>query len=149
MITIKRTNASDKDFKHLLTFLDANLEENDGDEHWFFAQFNKIDQIKHVVMVYADKTPIGCGALKKYDDHRIEVKRVFVAPNHRNKGVASTLMQELESWAKSLGFKECILETGIKQVEAVSLYPKLGYQKIENYEPYIGVLQSVCFSKSL
>ena len=148
-MTIKRTNSDNKDFRHLLTFLDANLSENDGDEHWFFAQFNKLDDIKHVVVVYENSEPIGCGSLKKYDAHRTEIKRVFVAQNHRNKGIASRIMQELEDWAKELGFKECILETGIKQKEAVHLYPKLGYSKIENYVPYLGVDLSVCFAKSL
>lgn len=149
MITLNRTTAKNPDFAYLLTFLDANLAENDGDEHWFFAQFNKLDDIKHVVIAYQENKPIGCGAIKKYSTTQAEVKRVFVDEKARNKGVASQIMHELETWAKELGFASCILETGIKQLEAISFYPKIGYQKIPNYEPYVGVALSVCFSKIL
>lgn len=149
MIQLIKTDTKNAAFRSLLIQLDANLKANDGDEHWFFAQFNKLDDIKHVVVVYENSEPIGCGALKKYDAQRVEIKRVFVIPSQRNKGIASRIIQELEGWAKELGFKECILETGIKQKEAVHLYPKLGYSKIENYEPYIGVSLSVCFAKSI
>lgn len=149
MITLKRTDSENADFRHLLTFLDANLAANDGDEHWFFAQFNTLDDIKHVVIAYQENTPVGCGAIKAYSTAQAEVKRVFVAEQARNRGIASQIMHELEQWAKELGFTECILETGIKQLEAVQLYPKLGYHNIPNYEPYVGVALSVCFAKML
>jgi putative acetyltransferase len=149
MLKLIRTTSDNPDFRHLLTFLDANLAENDGDEHWFFEQFNKLDNIKHVIVAYQNEKPVGCGAIKAYNTSQAEVKRVFVSETGRNKGIASQIMQALEHWAKELGFTECILETGIKQLEAVQLYPKLGYNKIPNYEPYVGVALSVCFGKML
>jgi len=149
MITLKRTNSDNPDFINLLTFLDANLAENDGDEHWFFEQFNTLDDIKHVVVAYQNEKPVGCGSIKAYNTSQAEVKRVYVAEDARNRGIASQIMHELEHWAKELGFTECILETGIKQLEAVQLYPKLGYRNISNYEPYVGVALSVCFGKLL
>ena len=59
------------------------------------------------------------------------------------------VLKELEKWAAELGFRECILETGNRQTEAVSFYHKSGYSVIPNFGPYIGVDNSICFSKML
>jgi putative acetyltransferase len=56
---------------------------------------------------------------------------------------------ELEAWAAELSYEKCVLETGKKQVEAIGLYQKNGYQKIPNYGQYIGVENSLCFEKKL
>ncbi|RZL48076.1 MAG: GNAT family N-acetyltransferase, partial [Pedobacter sp.] len=65
------------------------------------------------------------------------------------KGVATTVLSALEQWAGELGYKKCVLETGIRQADAISLYQKCGYQSIPNYGQYIGVDNSVCFEKEL
>jgi putative acetyltransferase len=64
MITIKRTDSKNLDFVELVKFLDADLAIRDGEDHSFYNQFNKIDKIKYVVLVYENKKPIGCGAIK-------------------------------------------------------------------------------------
>ena len=74
---------------------------------------------------------------------------MYVPELYRNKGVASKILAELEAWAKELGNTKCILETGIMQVEAIGLYPKNGYEKIENYGNYKGVANSICFIKTI
>jgi GNAT superfamily N-acetyltransferase len=56
---------------------------------------------------------------------------------------------ELENWAKELGYKKCILESGIRYIEAVKFYQKKGFQRIENYEQYKGKENSICFEKTL
>ncbi|MGQ2983306.1 GNAT family N-acetyltransferase [Flavobacterium sp.] len=105
--------------------------------------------LKHVVVVYKDGMPVGCGAIKPYDDTTMEVKRMFVPWEHRGSGMALAVLQELEQWAKELGFAKCILETGIKMPEAIGLYKKSGYAQTNNYGQYAGVESSVCFEKSL
>ena len=79
----------------------------------------------------------------------MEVKRMYVPLEKRGKGIASIVLQELEKWAKELGYQKCILETGIKQPEAISLYKKNNYAIIPNYGQYAGVKDSVCFEKKI
>jgi len=149
MIKLIRTNSENTDFIELVRHLDADLAERDGSEHAFYAQFNKIAKIKHVVVAYEDGTPIGCGAIKEYETGTMEVKRMYTPPASRGKGMASRVLSELESWAAEMSCQKCVLETGIKQPEAIALYKKNGYQIIPNYGQYIGVDNSLCFEKLL
>lgn len=150
MATIIRTNSDNKDFQQLVVALDKDLKIRDGEEHSFFAQFNKIDSIQHVIVAHnEDGIPIGCGAIKPYSETTMEVKRMYVPLEMRGKGIASIILQELEKWAKELQYEKCILETGIKQPEAIRLYQKNNYKIIPNYEQYADVASSVCFEKEL
>ena len=63
-MTFTRTNSDDKDFRALVVALDNDLKIRDGEDHIFYAQFNKITAIKHVIVVYEDDLPVGCGAIK-------------------------------------------------------------------------------------
>lgn len=149
MYQIIRTDASHPEFKTLVKFLDQTLAISDGEEHAFYDQFNKIDKIKHAVVAYHENRAVGCGAIREFELGRVEVKRMYVVEHMRGKGVAKAILAELEKWAKELGFHSCILETGLKQPEAIQLYHRSGYQVIENYGPYIGVENSVCFEKAI
>jgi putative acetyltransferase len=149
MITIKRTNSDDPDFKSLVRLLDAELAIADGEDHAFYSQFNKIDKIKYVVMGYENGVPAGCGAIKELGINTMEVKRMFVSPDKRNKGFATRILTELEKWAHELSCTKCILETGKRQPDAIGLYKKNGYKSIPNYGQYAGVDNSVCFEKKL
>ena len=146
---IKRTNSTDPDFVELVRFLDAELAKINGNEDAFYAQFNKIDKINHVVLVYDDITPVACGAIKQFSAYAMEVKRMFTLPNYRGKGAASLLLKALESWAKEMAYEKCVLETSKRQPDALALYTKNNYQVIPNYGQYIGVENSVCFEKTL
>ena len=149
-IKITRTNSQNTDFINLVKELDAHLKITDGDDHEFYNQFNNIDVIKHVLMVYKDKKAVGCGAIKHFDVEAVEVKRMFVTANFRGKGIAANILLELEKWAKELGYKKCILETGERQVEAVKLYHKSNYKRMSiNYGQYKGIINSLCFEKKI
>lgn len=149
MIKLVRTNSDNKDFIDLVKLLDADLKIRDGEDHSFYNQFNKIDAIKHVVVLYLNNKPVGCGAIKKYDDKTAEIKRMYTLNESRGKGVASKTLQELEHWSKELLFDKCILETGTKQTEAIALYKKCNYKITPNYGQYKNVTNSVCFEKLL
>ena len=149
MFTCTRTDSSNTDFQLLVHQLDRYLMGINGDDHDFFDQFNKIDNIKHVVVLYQENQPAGCGAIKEYEPGVMEVKRMFVPPAARGKGHASVVLKELESWAIELGYKKCILETGDIMPDAIALYKKNGYQSIPNYGQYVDVASSVCFEKRL
>lgn len=149
MIELKRTKATNPEFVHLVEALDAELAIRDGDDHDFYDQFNGLEHIKYVVLAVENKKAIGCGAIKKFDTESMEVKRMYVCTEHRGKGIAVKILNELEAWAKELNFTHCILETGINQPEAIRLYTKTGYKSIENYGQYAGVSTSYCFRKKL
>jgi GNAT superfamily N-acetyltransferase len=149
MIELKRTTADDEDFLALVKMLDAELRIRDGDEHGFYAQFNKPVGLSGVVVAYLENVPVGCGAFKKYSDETAEIKRMFVTQNARGNRIGGSILSELESWAAEMNFSECILETGYKQPEAISLYKRSGYEVIPNYGQYAGVENSVCMKRAL
>ncbi|MEZ4841470.1 MAG: GNAT family N-acetyltransferase [Flavobacteriaceae bacterium] len=149
MLKLIRTNSNDKDFIQLVNQLDKELTIRDGDEHDFYDQFNKIDNIKYVVVAYENEKPVSCGAIKEFDVLTMEVKRMFTQEDARGKGIASKVLYELEKWAAELGYQKCILETGVRQPEAIRLYTKSGYELIENYGQYKGVENSRCFEKHI
>jgi GNAT superfamily N-acetyltransferase len=74
---------------------------------------------------------------------------MFVLPNRRAKGTASTVLKALEDWAIELNCNRCLLETGKNQPEALGLYKKNGYKTIPNYGQYVNVDNSICFEKQL
>lgn len=146
---ILRTDSTHPDFIALVQSLDADLAIRDGEDHAFYAQFNSIDTLRAVVLLYYEQVALGCGAIKPYNKQTMEVKRMFVIPSERGKGIATLILRELEVWALELGAQRCILETGVKQPEALHLYKKNGYAVIPNYGQYAGVSDSVCFHKIL
>ncbi len=149
MTSIVRTDSTNPDFRQLVVLLDQDLRRRDGEDHDFYAAFNKIDSIAHVVVAYRNGVAVGCGAFKKYSERTVEIKRMFVLPEFRGQGIAGVVLSELETWAGQLGFSECILETGKKQPEAIRLYQKSGYSVIPNFGQYQGVDNSVCMKKIL
>ncbi len=76
MIHCIRTNSENENFRKLVRELDSDLSIRDGKDHSFYAQFNKIDNIKYVMVGFENELAVGCGAIKEYDEHTMEVKRV-------------------------------------------------------------------------
>lgn len=146
---INRTDSSDRDFQELVKFLDADLAVRNGEKQAFFNQFNKLDSIKNCIVVYMDDVPAACGAFKKFDDRTVEIKRMYTHPDFRKRGLATVIVKELEAWAKELNYTKAVLETSLKQNEAVAVYEKISYTRIPNYGQYIGVETSVCYTKPL
>jgi putative acetyltransferase len=149
MITITRTTSNNKDFTELVQQLDADLQIRDGDDHAFYAQFNKTATLQEVVVAYDGDEPVGSGAIRRYTTDTTEIKRMYVVPSHRGKGIASLILAALETWSRELGFTSAILETGVNQPEAIRLYQKNNYHQIENYGQYKNMAASVCFKKRL
>lgn len=149
MIKVVRTNSEHPDFVELVRQLDAYLAEIDGEEHAFYGPLNKIDKIRQVIIAQENDQAVGCGAIREYAPDVMEVKRMYTVPGNRKKGIATTILTELEKWAAELSYRKCILETGKNQPHAIELYKKSGYRLIPNYGNYAGVSNSVCFEKDL
>jgi putative acetyltransferase len=149
MIALIRTDSGNVDFVKLVNQLNEYLKMMDGEEHAFYSQYNGIESLKNVIVAYENSEPVGCGAFKKFDDNRVEIKRMYTASEHRGIGVASKILKELESWSQEMSYSTSILETGKRQIEAVQFYKKNNYKIITNYGQYLGKDNSLCFEKEL
>jgi GNAT superfamily N-acetyltransferase len=102
------------------------------------------------VVAWLDGEPVGCGALKPFDDDGVgEVKRMYTAPEARRRGVSRAILERLEAAAVELGYVRLHLETGLPQPEAIRLYESHGWQRIPSYGRYKDTPSSVCFAKDL
>lgn len=144
-----RTTSDNLDFQQLVVALDAYLRIVDGDDHAFYAQFNKTDSLSNVLVCYDQEVAIGCGAFKAYDPQTVEIKRMYTLPEYRGRGVAKNIMAALEEWAKEEKYSVSILETGYLQKDAIALYTKIGYEVMENFGQYEGISTSVCMQKTI
>lgn len=149
MYTVKRTNSDNVDFQKLVIDLDKDLAIKNGAANDFFAQYNKIDLLKNVIIAYESGVAVGCGAFKEYARYTMEIKRMFVPAEKRGMGIAGMVLNGLQNWAKELGYTKCILETGDKMLEAIGLYKKNNFHIIPNYGQYANVESSVCFEKDI
>ncbi|ATL47761.1 GNAT family N-acetyltransferase [Chitinophaga caeni] len=149
MFTISRTNGQNPEFITLAKQLNAKLAEVNGEDHDFFMQYNQLDELKYVILVHKEAKAVGCGAIKAFDAKSMEIKRMFVLPGERRKGIAQLVLQGLETWAKELGMERCVLETSIDLIPAVKLYRGSGYATIPNYGQYVGIETSICMEKLL
>jgi len=149
-ILVKRTNAGDPVFKELIVMLDKELRLRNGDATQdVMDQYNIVDNSFRVVLAYDGDMAIACGSFKEFDKHTVEIKRMFVMPEYRGKGVAAAVLNGLELWANELGYANAVLETGTRLHEAVGLYNRMGYAVRPQYGQYINVEHSVCMEKTL
>lgn len=146
---ISKTTSENPDFINLISALDKSLWERYPELKADYWGNNILELNPNVVVIYLENKAIACGCFKKYDKNKVEIKRMFVTPEYRGLGLAQSVLQELENWAQDLGYSSSVLETLSKQKEAIALYRKAGYLIIDNYEPYIGLENSICMRKQI
>jgi GNAT superfamily N-acetyltransferase len=149
MLKIIRTDSKNNDFIGLVELLDRDIAERDKTAHGRFGEFNTIEKLNHVVVVYDEYLPVGCGAIKKFDNCSSEVKRMYVREEYRGKNFASKILQELEAWSKEMQFERCVLQTSHQHPEAIRFYKKNGYSSMDNYGVYASISDSLCFEKHI
>lgn len=150
MTTYTRTSSSSPDFQKLVIDLDKDLWSRYPNEQQNFAPFNFVDESARVILVKEGLASIGCGCFRPMKEKGvIEIKRMYVAPSFRGKGIGKLILYKLEQWAIEEGFAQSKLETGINQPEAIAAYEKSGYIRIPNYEPYENIAISICMMKIL
>jgi GNAT superfamily N-acetyltransferase len=148
-IRIVKTTSENPDFLSLTKTFDAYLWERYPELKINYWGNNIIELNPNVIVIYLNDKPVACGCFKKYNQNTIEIKRMFVSPEARGLGLAQRILQELEQWSLELGYSVSILETLYKQKEAISLYQKVGYAIVANYEPYVGLKNSICMRKQI
>jgi GNAT superfamily N-acetyltransferase len=102
-----------------------------------------------LVALDAAGIPVGCGVLRDVGDRLGELKRMYVAPTRRGRGISRLVLRELERRARDAGLERLILESGLRQPEAIGLYRSAGYTQIPNFGIYAAEPESVCFGKDL
>ena len=102
------------------------------------------------LVVYLGGTPVGCGALRLLDAEMAELKRMYVSPLVRGKGLGRHLVAALEAEALALGVRRLVLETGVRQAAALALYLATGFQPIPLFWEYcLSPETSVCLGKDI
>ncbi|MET9830141.1 GNAT family N-acetyltransferase [Streptomyces sp. NPDC006385] len=108
------------------------------------------------LVAYRDDKPAGCGGWRAqeaneegYADGDAEIKRMFVVPEARGRGLARRILRALEDSARAAGRVRVVLETGTPLHEAMALYTASGYEPTANFGPYRDYSDSRCFAKPL
>lgn len=100
-------------------------------------------------VAYFDGRLSACGGIKMFDGEYGEVKRMFVRPTHRGKGLGKAMLNRLADYARDKGVNLLRLETGIYQVEAIGLYEAWGFSRRTPFGEYIEDPLSVYLEKEL
>jgi GNAT superfamily N-acetyltransferase len=101
-------------------------------------------------VAYEDQQAVGCGAVRLIDAKTAELKRMYVEPARRGRGIGRALLEALEAEARQLGAGRIVLETGARQTAAVALYARCGYEKIPLFGEYLQSPEtSLCLGKSI
>lgn len=150
MIKLIRTDIHHPKFKNLVQQLDAELASMYGDHMEVFSPHNILKVDTFSLLALQNNEPVGIGAFRVMEDeNEVEIKRMFVPSEHRGKGISKLVLKELESWAKENGHSYAKLETGEKNLAAIALYQKSGYEPIKPFGPYVDIHDSLCFRKKL
>lgn len=149
-ITFTRTFADEPVARELIKELDAGFLKWYPPEHMFGLHPNEERHpALHFFVIRDGEQPAGCGALRVLDANTGELKRMYVRPAFRRRGISRLLINHLEATAVELGISCMRLETGPEQVEALALYESSGYAYIPPYGEYVGSPVSVCMEKQL
>lgn len=144
-----RTHSENPDFQDLTSQLDDELCSIYNTRKEDYEEYNRITGLPTVILAYENGTVIACGCFKAHSPSTIELKRMFVIPAFRGKGIASRMVHELEKWAQEQAYQNAILETGTGQPQAIALYRKLGYTDIPHFGEFPEESRSVCLGKEL
>jgi GNAT superfamily N-acetyltransferase len=107
------------------------------------------DHVVYVGVAYdEDGRPAGHAALRRTEGE-LELKRMYVTPDHRGSGVSTALLAAVEEAARTLGASRIILQTGDRQPDAVRLYEREGWTRIPIFPPYEWATFSTCMEKVL
>ena len=114
-----------------------------------FVPHNLSDKIEVVLLAYNEDKAVACAGLKRYSDTDVEIKRVWVEPEFRGNHIAQEMMEKIENKARKFGYKRTVLQTREIMKDAVGLYERIGYRRIENYPPYDTLPGAICMAKEL
>ncbi len=117
------------------------------------VEVNGHEEMLATVALSVDGEVAACGSLRGaaegHPEGHGEIKRMYVRPAFRGRGLSGLVLTSLERLAADAGLRRLVLETGVLQVPAVRLYRSAGYRRIATYGPYVADPMSVCYAKWL
>lgn len=137
------------DFRALAELLDAYYFTLVGEIQLKYAEPNRPENMNARAVVYEGDLPVACGAWKAVDHETAEIKRIYVRPECRRKGIASAVIRALEEDAAASGRRKMILETAVDTTGSHSLYLSLGYKQRDYYGSPAGAENCLCFHKEI
>ena len=133
---LRLTGGDDPKFRALVRKLDQEYVDRFGETALQYRPYNTLEKIEAACLLIVDGTPAACGAIQPLDEDTAELKRVYVLPEFRRRGLARQVVEQLELQALFHGYQFMALETGRAMPEAVALYTKLGYRETEPWGPF-------------
>ena len=150
---LRLTGGDDPKFRALVRKLDREYVDRFGETALQYQPYNTLEKIEAACLLLVDGTPAACGAIQPLDGDAAELKRVYVLPEFRRRGLARQVIEQLELQALFHGYRFLALETGramtLSISEAVALYTKLGYQETKPWGPFAGDELCLCMKKEL
>ena len=151
-IEIRGADINSSTAAELITALNAELKKQypeEGATHFRLGSDEVAEGSGAFLIGYAKGNPIGCGAIRKLDADTAEIKRMYVVPEARGKGISKKMLRALEEEGRRLGVRRIVLETGERQIEAMALYAGAGFVRIPLFGEYLDSPLSVCMAKDL
>jgi GNAT superfamily N-acetyltransferase len=148
-VPVETTTYDDPVFAALAVAQEDELRARYGGESEPGVKPSAEDVLLAVVIRDDDGVPVACGALRVLDDEAVELKRMYVVPTARGRGLARAVLARVEDEARARGFAVARLETGSWQLDAIALYTSSGYHEIPLFGAYVGAPESRCFERSL
>jgi GNAT superfamily N-acetyltransferase len=151
-LSIAAESFDSPDARRLIAALDAGLTEGYLPEQRFGPNLKpaQLEGGKGAFLVARDGgRAVGCGAIRMLDARTAEVKRMYVEPDQRGRGVGKAVLASLEEAAHRLGAERLVLETGIYQEAAIALYLAAGFTPVECWGEYASSATSLCYEKRL
>lgn len=149
VLNLIQTKTNNGDFFSLSALLDKELWQRYPEHHETYKKHSDASRADTVIVGYLSSTAVACGCFIEHPLKVIEIKCMFVHPDFRRQGFAGIILAELENRARKRGYETSILETGLKQPEAIKLHRQYGYEKTADYMAYQDLPDSICFKKSL
>jgi len=152
-VDIRRSTLDSPDAARLIAALNAELKATfpePGATHFSLTGAQVEAGGGAFVIAYLDEVAVGCGAVRRLDAATAELKRMYVDPSVRRRGIGRALVEALEREARLLGTTKVVLETGTRLAPATQLYEGMGYARIPLFGEYLSSPDtSLCFGKSL
>jgi putative acetyltransferase len=152
VIAIRRAEILSPEAQALIRALNAELDARypeEGANHFRLDPDEVREGQGGFYVASADGAPVGCGAFRRLDGRTAEIKRMYVSPAARGRGVGRAVLRALEAEARGLGIGRLVLETGARQHEAVGLYASAGFTPIPTFGEYVDSPLSLCMATDL
>ena len=151
-VTIQCCDILSSDAQALIATLNGELAivyPEEGATHFRLDPSGVADGNGAFLIAFRGGVPVGCGAVRRIDALTGELKRMYVTPETRGLGVGRALLVALQAEARRLGLARVVLETGVRQARALSLYERDGFARIAPFGEYVGSPLSVCMAKDI